>query len=137
MISSGADIQDSMITDGCVIKPGAKVIRSILSPGVRIESGALIEKSIILTDTIVEAGASVQHTIIDKHVHVGEDARIGAIPQGQEPSIAMIGKNSIIPPRMIIEPGAVIGTDVWAEDFLTDIIRSDEYIQTKRQAYEV
>jgi glucose-1-phosphate adenylyltransferase len=136
-ISSGADIQDSMITDGCVIKPGAKVIRSVLSPGVRIEPGALVEESIILTDTIIESGASVQHTIIDKRVRVGEGARVGAISPGQEPFIAMIGKNSIIPPRVIIEPGAVIGTDVWVEDFSSDIIRSDEYIQTKRQAYEV
>lgn len=136
-IYSGADIQDSMITDGCVIKPGAKVVRSVLSPGVRIESGVLIEESIILTDTIIEAGASIQQTIIDKRVHVGEEARIGAISPTKEPLIAMIGKNSTIPPRLIIEPGAVIGTDVWGEDFSSDIIRSDEYIQTKRQAHEV
>ncbi len=49
----------------------------------------------------------------------------------------MIGKNSIITPKLTIEPGAVIGTDVCDEDFTSDIIRSDEYVQTKRLAYEV
>jgi glucose-1-phosphate adenylyltransferase len=136
-IYSGANILDSMITDGCVIKPSAKVIRSVLSPGVCIESGAVVNESIILTDTIIETGAVVEHTIIDKHVHVGEGARVGAIRPGQEPLIAMIGKNSVISPKLTIEPGAVIGTDVCNDDFSTDIIRSDEYVQTKRLAYEV
>jgi glucose-1-phosphate adenylyltransferase len=136
-IYTGANILDSMITDGCVIKPRAKVIRSVLSPGVCIEPGAVVNESIILTDTIIETGAVVEHTIIDKHVHVGEGARVGAIRPGQEPLIAMIGKNSVISPKLTIEPGAVIGTDVCNEDFSTDIIRSDEYIQTKRLAYEV
>jgi glucose-1-phosphate adenylyltransferase len=136
-ISSGAEIQESMITDGCVIKPGAKVIRSVLSAGVRVETGAVVQESIILTDTVIESGAVVMQSIIDKHVNIGEGAHVGAMRQGQEPQIAMIGKNSIIIPKLTIEPGAVIGTDVCNDDFTTDIIRSDEYVQTKRLAYEV
>lgn len=136
-IYSGADIQDSMITDGCVINPGAKVVRSVLGPGVRIETGAVVQESIILTDSVIESGAVVEQTIIDKRVHVGEGAHVGVIRSGKEPLIAMIGKNSVITPHLTIEPGAVIGTDVCYEDFLSDIIRSDEYIQTKRLAYEV
>ena len=136
-IYSGADIQDSMITDGCVINPGAKVVRSVLGPGVRIETGAVVQELIILTDSVIESGAVVEQTIIDKRVHVGEGAHVGVIRSGKEPLIAMIGKNSVITPHLTIEPGAVIGTDVCYEDFLSDIIRSDEYIQTKRLAYEV
>jgi glucose-1-phosphate adenylyltransferase len=136
-ISTGAEIQESMITDGCVIKPGAKVIRSVLSPGVRVETGAVVQESIILTDTVIDSGAVVVQSIIDKRVNIGEGAHVGAMRPGQEPQIAMIGKNSIIIPKLTIEPGAVIGTDVCTDDFTTDIIRSDEYVQTKRLAYEV
>ncbi len=136
-ISTGADIQDSMITDGCVIKSSARVVRSVLGPGVRIESGAVVQESIILTDCTIEGGVVVEQTIMDKRVHICEGARIGAIRSGQEPLIAMIGKNSVISPRLTVEPGAVIGTDVCNDDFSSDIIRSDEYVQTKRLAYEV
>lgn len=136
-ISSGAEILDSMITDGCEIMRGARIERSILAPGVRVAPGAVIRESILLTDSVVESGAVVERAIIDKHVHIGEGAHIGAIRQGQEPQIAMIGKHSVIPPHLNVEPGAVIGTDVCPEDFTSDLIRGDEYIQTKRLAYEV
>jgi glucose-1-phosphate adenylyltransferase len=136
-ILKGATVIDSMITDGCVIYPGATVERSILSPGVTVKNGAIVRESVLLTDTVIEAGAIVERTIIDKRTQVGENARVGAIEAGPEPRIAMIGKNSMIPPSMIIQPGAIIGTDVIPDDFSSPIVQSDDYIQTKRLAYEV
>jgi glucose-1-phosphate adenylyltransferase len=136
-ILQGATVIDSMITDGCVIYPGATVERSILSPGVTIKNGAIVRESVLLTDTVVEPGAIIERTIIDKRAQVGENARVGAIEASPEPRIAMIGKNSIIGAGMIIQPGAIIGTDVIPEDFTSQIIQSDDYIQTKRLAYEV
>jgi glucose-1-phosphate adenylyltransferase len=136
-ILSGATVVDSMITDGCVIYPDATVEKSILSPGVTVKSGAVVRESVLLTDTVIEPGAIVERAIIDKRAQVSENARVGAIEAGPEPRIAMIGKNSVITAGMIIQPGAIIGTDVIPEDFNSQIIRSDEYIQTKRLAYEV
>ncbi len=130
-IARGAEICDSMITDGCVIAPGAQVDRSILSPGVRVMPGARVYESIILTDTVIESGAVIEHAIMDKRVHIGENAHVGAVGDGSAPAITLIGKNSQIPPRTTIEPGAVIGTDVIFSDFTSDLIHSDEYIQTK------
>ncbi len=136
-ILQGATVVDSMITDGCVIYPDATVERSILSPGVTVKNGAVVRESILLTDVVVEAGAIVERTIIDKRAQVGENARVGAIEAAPEPRIAMIGKNSVVGTGMIIQPGAIIGTDVIPEDFSSQIIQSDDYIQTKRLAYEV
>ena len=136
-ILQGATVIDSMITDGCVIYPGATVERSILSPGVTVKNGAIVRESVLLTDTVIEAGAIVERTIIDKRTQVGENARVGAIEAGPEPRIAMIGKNSMIAPGMIIQAGAIIGTDVIPDDFSSPIVQSDDYIQTKRLAYEV
>jgi glucose-1-phosphate adenylyltransferase len=130
-IARGAEIYDSMITDGCVIAPGAKVDRSILSPGVRIMPGARVFESIILTDTVIEKGAELDHAIIDKRVHIGENTHIGAVGDAISPAITLIGKNAKIPPHITIEPGAVIGTDVILSDFTSDLVHSDEYIQTK------
>ena len=96
----------------------------------------MIRESVILTGSVVAKGAKVEHVITDKQVHIGENVRMGAIkPQG-ELSITMIGKNSRVPPGFTVEPGAVIGTDVVDSDYSSSTIRGDEYVQTKRAAYE-
>lgn len=136
-ISRGARVVDSMITDGCEVGSGALVERSILSPGVRVMPGAIVRESILLTDSVIENGSVVEQAIIDKKVQVGHDARVGAIyPQG-ELRITMIGKNSLLAPGITIEPGAVIATDVIPSDVPTNVVHSDDYIQTKRLPYEV
>ncbi len=136
-VAKGAIIEDSMICDGCEIYPGARVERSILSPGVRVHAGAVVSQSVLLTDAVIESNATVVRTIIDKRVHVEEDARVGGVSDGEELLISMIGKNSVVPAGYVVEPGAVIATDVIASDYPSRIIRSDDYIQTKRLAYEV
>jgi glucose-1-phosphate adenylyltransferase len=136
-ISKGAQVENSLITDGCKIFPGAQVTRSVLSPGVTIHPGAIVRESVLLTDTIIHSGAVVERAIIDKRVFIGEKARIGGVSEGQEPLIAMIGKNSMVPDGYIVEPGAMIATDVIESDYPTNIVRSDDYIQTRRLAHEV
>ena len=136
-ISSGAQVSDSMIADGCVLSPGAVVERSILSPGVRVLPGAVVRESVVLTDAVIQSGARVERSIIDKQVVVGENAVVGAIEPDRDPRITMIGKNSVLPEKLIVEPGAVIATDVIASDLSSSLVRSNDYIQTKRLAYEV
>jgi glucose-1-phosphate adenylyltransferase len=136
-IARGATIIDSMITDGCVISTGATIERSVLSPGVQVKSGVVIRDSVILTDAVVESGAVVERAIIDKRTLIQENARVGAMEPGPEPAIAMVGKNSIVPPGIVIEAGALIATDVIADDYPGTVIRKNAYIQTKRLPYEV
>jgi glucose-1-phosphate adenylyltransferase len=136
-ISHETDIIDSMITDGCTIAAGAIIERSVLAPGVRVQAGAVVRESIILTDAIIGPGAHIERAIIDKKVQIQENARVGTILPEGEPSIVMVGKNSLVPPGITIESGAIIATDVIASDYISDLIRSGDYIQTKRQPYEV
>ncbi len=137
LISSGAQVSDSMITDGCVLSTDAVVERSVLSPGVRVMPGAVVRESIILTDAIIKSGAKVERSIIDKRVDIGEDAIVGGIDLASEPRITMIGKNSQLPEKIRVEPGAVIATDVIPSDISSNLIRSGDFVQTKRLAYEV
>lgn len=136
-ISSGAQVIDSMITDGAVIFPDALVERSVLSPGVKVMSGAIVRESVILTDAIIRSGAVVERCIVDKRVDIGENAEVGKIDDKSDLSITMIGKNSQLPENIKVESGAVIATDVTPDDLSTNLIRSGDYIQTKRLAYEV
>lgn len=136
-IAGGAEVRDSMITDGSVISSGARVERSVLAPGVVVEPNAVVRESVILTDSVIEAGAMVERTIVDKQVRIGENARVGSVDTSGELRVCMIGKNSQLPAGITIEPGAVIATDVIPSDYPSDVIRGDAYIQTKRMAYEV
>lgn len=136
-ISKGAVIADSMITDGCVIYSDTTIERSILSPGVVVKPGAQIRDTIILTDSVIESGAIVERAIIDKRVRIDENARVGSISSNNGQKISMVGKNSHVPPNFMVEAGGIIATDVIPLDYPSDIIRSNDYIQTKRLAHEV
>ncbi len=136
-MSGGAEVIDSMIADGCVIAPNARIERSVLSPGVRVAPGAVVRESVVLTDVTIDSDAVVEHAIIDKRVIIGERARVGARRAGLEPIITMVGKNSHILPGMVIEPGAVVGSDVMETDYPSQLVRSGDYVQTRRLPYEI
>lgn len=136
-ILRGSLVEDSMICDGCIIEKGAQVIHSILSPGVYVKSGSTIKDSIVLTDSVIESGAQLQKAVLDKRVIISKNAIIGDEDQVTTNPIAMIGKNTIIPEGMIIRHGAMIGVDVIPSDFSKSIIQPGEYLQTRRQPYEI
>jgi glucose-1-phosphate adenylyltransferase len=136
-IARDATIENSLICDGCEIASNAKVIRSVLSPGVLVRQGAIVRESIVLTDSVIERNAIVERAIIDKKVHVQSSARVGSLGTTAEPVLTMVGKNSIVPEGFVVEPGAVIGTDVVESDYSAKVVRGDDYILTKRLAHEV
>ena len=115
-ILTGAEIRDSLVTDGCVIGPGARVERSVLSPGVVVGADALVRESIVLSGAVIAEGARVQRTIVDKLVSIGRAARIGAMARANEPPVlTTLGKNAVIPERAVVPPGAVAAADAVAE----------------------
>ncbi len=116
-IASGAEVHNSMLTDGCIIAAGARVERSILGPGVRVESGAVIRESIILTDAVIRANAIIERSVVDKRVIVEANARIGGLKEGLHPVITTIGKKSIVLPGMVVMPGSVIPHDINEADY--------------------
>jgi len=136
LIARNAVVEDSLICDGCIIEPGARVIRSVLSPGVVVRSGTTISESIILTDTYLETNCSVERSVLDKRVRVAQNTHIGK-GVGDELRISMVGKNSILPPNLTIEPGGVVFTDVIPDDFTSNIVTSQETIYTRRKPYEI
>lgn len=142
-VQRDAVVEDSMLSGGVVIESGAVVRRSVLSPGVVVRRGALVEESVIFTDTVISAGAKVIRSILDKHVQVGENSQVGNSPNPRptEPvspeSFVLVGKNSILPPRLNVFPGAVIGNDVIETDFNSPLVQPGETIVTKRQPYEI
>ncbi len=117
-IAKGAEVEDSLITDGSLICEGAKVIRSILSPGVYVGPGATVYESVILTDSYIERDATIQRTILDKGSVIGQGTCVGEILEAPHLGIACIGKNSTVPPNFTVKRSVVLGVDLLAEDVL-------------------
>jgi len=132
-----AYVYASMLSDGCFIQENARVESSVISPGVKIRPGAVIRESILLTDCVIDSGAVVERAVIDKRAHIESNARVGGGIASSSIGIAVVGKNSVVPSGMVIEPDASVGTDVIASDYSGPVVRSGETIETKRQPYEI
>ncbi len=132
-IARGATVLDSMIADGCEIASQAYIERSFLSPGVKVGAGASIIGSILLTGTSVGPGASVENVITDKLVRIASDSRVGSLNEDKKIKLTLIGKNTILPSSLVVEAGAVVGSDMVPEDFSSLTVHGNEFLQTKRK----
>lgn len=134
-ISHGACVEHSMVCDGVVIEPGACVRHSVLSPGVVVRAGAKVCRSIVLTDTVVGSGAEIHRAILDKRVRVGEKSLLGK--DDEAALLTVVGKNSELPPGLVVEAGAILGNDLALQDFPGPLIESGKLLQTGRKPYEI
>ncbi|HZO72348.1 MAG TPA: glucose-1-phosphate adenylyltransferase [Ktedonobacteraceae bacterium] len=137
-IRDGAQVINSLISHGCIIK--GRVEHSVLSPGVIVEEGAVVRDSILLFDTIVGAGSTIDHTITDKEVIVGKQCQIGygddMTPNRLEPTrlnvgITLIGKRAHLPDNLKVGRNCKIGTDLRPEDFPADTLASGETVEDR------
>jgi glucose-1-phosphate adenylyltransferase len=123
LILDGAVVEDSLVANGCRIS--GTVRRSVLFSGVKVEAGAEVVDSVIMADTVIGRGAHVDRAILDKYVHVGENAAVG---HGEAPhddacawlsGIALVGKDAVIPDGMRVGRASVVGIGSGPEDFAT------------------
>ena len=119
-IAPGAHVQNSMVTEGCVIE-GA-VDFSVVFAGVTIEEGAVVRDSIIMPGSVVRKGAVVDYTIVAEQTIIGENAVVGARPESMEDisswGVTVIGSGVTIGPDVHIAPKAMVETDIAAGEVL-------------------
>ena len=111
-ICAGANVENSMITDGCKIAGSVK--HSILFAGVKVEAGAVVEDAVVMGRTTIKAGASVKHCIVAENVVIGENAVVGAMPTEEEQGVATIG------PDVRVGTGAKIGSNAMISEDVKD-----------------
>ena len=75
IVKSGAHINNSLISNGCVID--GEVVNSILSPGVLVKSGAKVYNSIMMFDTNIGENAFINNVILDMDVNIAPGASLG------------------------------------------------------------
>jgi glucose-1-phosphate adenylyltransferase len=114
----------SLLSHGSIIN--GTVEHSVLSPGVFVAEGAIVRDSILFTDCIVGPGSVVDHGILDKHVVVGADVRLGegddtrpnrTQPRNLSSGITVVGKGARIPTGLRIGRNCLIAADVIERDF--------------------
>ena len=112
-IGAGAQVVDSMITNGCHIDGVVK--HSLLSPGVQVEKGAVVEDSVIMGDTVIKTGAVVKHSIVAENVVIEAGAVIGETVQSKENPDSGEQKITTIGPDVKIGKDAKIGAGAMVE----------------------
>ena len=116
-ISTGAVVENSMITDGCRVQGTVK--HSILFAGVKVEKGAVVEDAVVMGGTVIKSGAVVKHCIVAENVTIEENAVVGAMPSENENGVATvgagvtIGKNAKIGPKAMINKNVEGGEEQW------------------------
>ena len=113
----------SLVSHGCIIN--GTVENSVLGPGVKVLEGAHIRDSVIMLDAEIGLGCVVDRAIIDKGVHIGDGAQVGAGEDNavnvEEPDrltagITIVGKYSEVP------AGAWLGRNVRVD---TNVVLAD------------
>lgn len=113
-VGENANIQNSMIADGCNVDGTLEF--SIIFPGVTIGKGATVNSSIIMPGAVIEEGANIQFSIVSENTVIGKNAQIGKNPSDVENrddwGITVIGDGLKIAQNAVIEPKAMIDHDV-------------------------
>ncbi len=92
-IGAGAEIRNSMISEGCTVH--GTVENSVLSGGVEIARGAYVSNSVILSDVKIESGAKVCFSIVDSDSVIGAGVSVGN-EKGDRSDITVVAKGSYL-----------------------------------------
>jgi NDP-sugar pyrophosphorylase family protein len=75
-IATHAHIENSVVGEGCTIKPNTEIINSVVGSGVHIEERARIENSVIWSHTRVSSFAAINGAVIARSCHIGRNASL-------------------------------------------------------------
>ncbi len=113
-IGPEAVVENSMITDGCVVN--GTVDFSVIYEGVTIEAGATVTDSIIMPGSVIKSGAIVEYAIVGENCVVGSGAQIGTRPETVENrddwGIAVVGHNITVSENAKVLPKQIISENI-------------------------
>lgn len=111
-IGADAVIDNSMITDGCLVD--GEVSHSILYSGVKVAKGAVVKDAVIMGGSIIKEGAVVEHCIVAENAIIDENAAVGVVKEGEKQGVATIG------PGVYIGSGTKIGSNAMVSENVKD-----------------
>ncbi len=117
-ISPDAHVQNSLISEGCMIE--GTVDFSILFANVNIEKGAVVKDSIIMPGTTVKSGAVIQYAIVAENAVIEENAVVGERPEAMENlddwGVTVVGNGVTIGKGAKALPKEQVATDIGGKE---------------------
>lgn len=114
IIGKDAKIQNSMVTNGCVIDGSVEF--SMISGGVTIEDGAVVTSSILMPGATVKSGAVVEYAIVGENSVIESGAHIGASPESienkDEWGVAVVGHGVTVSGEAVVLPKQIISENI-------------------------
>ena len=98
-IAKGANVADSLITEGCEVH--GNVQHSVLFAGVRVEEGAQVEDAVVMPGATIRRGAIVRRTIVAEGAEVGPGCIVGE----ETGNIAVVGWDVKLPAGVTVTAG--------------------------------
>ena len=117
-ISDTAKVENSMVSEGCVID--GSVDYSVLFSNVTVEEGATVRYSIVMPGTTVKKGAVVEYAIIAENAVIEGGAHVGESPEEiaslDDWGIAVVGEKVTIGSGAKVKAKAQIDEDMKGDD---------------------
>ena len=84
-----AEIEDSLVVDGCLVDGTVK--HSVLSTSAQIREGAVVEDSVIMSGAVIGKGAKIKRAIIGEGAHISDGVEIDGTEEVQ-----VVGYNEVV-----------------------------------------
>ncbi len=106
-VGENAEVNHSIITEGCEVE--GKVENSVLSNSCIVGEGAVVSYSVLMPGAVVGPGAVVEYAIVGEDTVIGAGAHVGTQPDGSEGwDVATCGPNITIGEGVVVPAGAMI-----------------------------
>lgn len=107
-ISQTANVQNSLIVDGCEVMGDLEF--SILFENVTAEEDTQIIDSLIMPGAVIKKGAKVKYAIVGENAVIGENAVVGVSPEewDDEWGVAVVGPDVIVGEGAFVKPKEMI-----------------------------
>lgn len=113
-IGKDAQVENSMITEGCEIE--GSIDFSVLFSNVTVEEGAEVKYSIVMPGTVIKKGAVVQYSIVAENAVIDEGAVVGESPENMKNAegwgVAVVGSSVHIGKGARVAPDTMVDSDV-------------------------
>jgi len=125
-VGGQADIQDSMIYNGCTIE--GTVEHSILFPGCHVGKGAVVRDSVLFFSNRIGENVRLEKVVSDVNVTIAPDTIIGEEGHSDAKEATVLGWNNHIPAGTIIGSGCTVYPALQAAAF-TRVFGNGEVIR--------
>jgi glucose-1-phosphate adenylyltransferase len=123
---SGADLEECLVSDGCLIEPGARLRRCVIGVRTRIGRGVVLRDTVVnganrdetakereanrvkgVPDQGIGEGSVIEGAILDKNCRVGKGVHVRALPgrPGED------GPNYVVRDGIVVIPGGAVVPD--------------------------